>query len=109
MNAPGASAKALTTGPQPDARGYFGGEAGYGGRYIPETLMPACEELERAYLAAKNDPAFNRELETLFREYVGRPSPLTYAERMTSRVTHSEQLTPQDAPPSSGGNEVPSR
>ncbi|MCK6474490.1 MAG: tryptophan synthase subunit beta [Planctomycetes bacterium] len=83
MNAPGASAKALTTGPQPDARGYFGGEAGYGGRYIPETLMPACEELERAYLAAKNDPAFNRELETLFREYVGRPSPLTYAERMT--------------------------
>jgi len=68
---------------QPDARGFFGGAAGFGGRYIPETLMPACEELEREYLAARKDPAFVNALEKLLREYVGRPNPLTLAERMT--------------------------
>ncbi|GMV82700.1 MAG: tryptophan synthase beta chain 1 [Planctomycetota bacterium] len=70
-------------GVQPDARGYFGGADGFGGRYIPETLMPACEELERAYAAARNDPAFQRDLDELLREYVGRPNPLTLAARMT--------------------------
>jgi len=69
---------------QPDARGYFGGEAaGFGGRYVPETLMPACEELEREYRAACHDPTFVQALERLLREYVGRPNPLTFAERMT--------------------------
>jgi tryptophan synthase beta chain len=79
-----ADATQSATTAQPDARGFFGGEAsGFGGRFIPETLMPACEELEREYLAAKKDPAFVNELEKLFREYVGRPNPLTFAERMT--------------------------
>ncbi|MCW8132683.1 MAG: tryptophan synthase subunit beta [Planctomycetota bacterium] len=77
-----ATIKASTA--QPDARGFFGGEdGGFGGRYIPETLMPACEELERAYAEARKDPAFVAELESLFRSYVGRPNPLTFAERMT--------------------------
>ncbi|MCZ7645125.1 MAG: tryptophan synthase subunit beta [Planctomycetota bacterium] len=69
---------------QPDARGYFGGEDGFGGRYVPETLMPACEELEREYRAACADPAFKQEFEGLLREYVGRPNPLTFAARMSA-------------------------
>jgi tryptophan synthase beta chain len=64
----------------PDARGYFGI---YGGRYVPEILMPALEELERVYLEARADPAFHAEYERLLRDYVGRPSPLTYAARLT--------------------------
>lgn len=55
----------------------------HGGQYIPETLMNAVIELEEAYNHYKNDPEFNQELETLFREYAGRPSGLYYAEKMT--------------------------
>ncbi len=75
--------KSVTPYRQPDKRGYFGTEDDFGGRYIPETLMPACEQLEREYLAAKEDPEFARELDELLNEYVGRPNPLTLAERMT--------------------------
>ena len=64
----------------PDAKGYFGI---YGGRYVPEVLMPALEELERVYLEARADPAFQGELDRLLSDYVGRPSPLTYAARLT--------------------------
>jgi tryptophan synthase beta chain len=71
---------------QPDARGYFGGADGFGGRYVPETLMPACLELERAYAAAQKDPSFQQELDTLLSEYVGRPNPLTYAGRLTAEI-----------------------
>ena len=73
-----------TISAQPDARGYFGGEAGYGGRFVPETLMPACEELARHYAESKTDSAFKAELEGLLRDYVGRPNPLTYAARLTA-------------------------
>ena len=55
----------------------------HGGQYIPETLMNAVDELEKAYEYYKNDEEFNRELTTLFNEYAGRPSLLYYAERMT--------------------------
>ena len=55
----------------------------YGGQYIPETLMNAVIELEKAYDHYKNDPAFNKELSELFNEYAGRPSRLYYAARMT--------------------------
>ncbi|MGH2877836.1 MAG: tryptophan synthase subunit beta, partial [Solirubrobacteraceae bacterium] len=48
----------------------------YGGRYVPETLIPALDELERAWLAARDDPAYGSELHGLLRDYVGRPSPL---------------------------------
>jgi len=71
---------------QPDIRGFFGGEAGFGGRFIPETLMPACEELEREYQKARADPAFKAELDGLLRDYVGRPNPLTFAGRLTAEV-----------------------
>ena len=55
----------------------------HGGQYIPETLMNAVNELERAYNFYKNDEEFNSELESLFNEYAGRPSRLYYARRMT--------------------------
>ncbi|MFA4885398.1 MAG: tryptophan synthase subunit beta [Desulfotomaculaceae bacterium] len=64
----------------PDSRGYYGC---YGGRFVPETLMPALEELERAYRNIKSDPEFNRELEYYLKHYVGRPSPLYFAEGLT--------------------------
>ncbi|MEP7003417.1 MAG: tryptophan synthase subunit beta [Chloroflexota bacterium] len=54
----------------------------FGGQYIPETLMPAVAELEAAYLAARSDPAFGRELAGLLRDWVGRPTPLTDATRL---------------------------
>jgi tryptophan synthase beta chain len=64
----------------PDSRGRFGE---YGGRFVPETLMPALEELTAHYLRAKDDPEFQAELEYYLREYVGRPTPLYFAERLT--------------------------
>lgn len=64
----------------PDRMGRFGR---FGGKFVPETLMPALEQLEKAYLEAKDDPEFNREFEYYLREYVGRPSPLYFAERLT--------------------------
>ncbi|WP_315928351.1 tryptophan synthase subunit beta [Mesorhizobium sp. SP-1A] len=64
----------------PDERGGFGA---YGGRFIAETLMPTILELERACIAAKADPAFAAELDYYLKQYVGRPSPLFLAERLT--------------------------
>jgi tryptophan synthase beta chain len=74
----------LQTDLSPDKLGFFGGPSGYGGRYVPETLMPACQQLEQEYLSAKNDPAFVAELERLLSEYAGRPNPLTLAARLTA-------------------------
>ncbi len=65
----------------PDERGHFGI---YGGRFVAETLMPNVLELERAYAAAKADPAFQAELAGYLTHYVGRPSPLYFAERLTA-------------------------
>ena len=67
----------------PDAVGRFGD---YGGRYVAETLMPLVLELERAYAAAKADPAFQAELNGFLTHYVGRPSPLYFAERLTEHL-----------------------
>ena len=64
----------------PDEHGRFGL---YGGRFVAETLMPLILELERAYGEARRDPAFAAELEDLHKHYVGRPSPLYFAERLT--------------------------
>ena len=64
----------------PDASGRFGD---YGGRYVPETLMPLVHELDAAYKAAKADPTFQDELNGFLTHYVGRPSPLYFAERLT--------------------------
>jgi tryptophan synthase beta chain len=65
----------------PDGRGRFGD---YGGQYVPETLMPLVHELDAAYAAAKADPAFQAELNSFLTHYVGRPSPLYFAERLTA-------------------------
>ena len=65
----------------PDARGYFGS---YGGRYVPETLVEPVEELERAYFAAREDPAFQAELDRLLEHYVGRATPVYEARRLAA-------------------------
>ncbi len=67
----------------PDERGYFGR---FGGRFVPETLMAALEELEQAYREARSDPAFQAELNALLRHYVGRPTPLYHARRLSAAV-----------------------
>ncbi len=77
MNAP----NSLRT--QPDERGHFGD---FGGRYVAETLMPLVLDLEREYRAAKADPAFHAEFDDLLEHYVGRPSPLYFAPRLTAEL-----------------------
>jgi tryptophan synthase beta chain len=67
----------------PDDHGHFGL---YGGRFVAETLMPIILELETAYAAAKNDPGFRREMDGHLKDYVGRPTPLYFAERMTEHL-----------------------
>ncbi|WP_299307495.1 tryptophan synthase subunit beta [uncultured Croceicoccus sp.] len=68
---------------QPDDRGHFGQ---FGGRYVSETLMPLILDLDREYRAAKEDPAFDAEFQDLLTHYVGRPSPLYFAERLTEEL-----------------------
>ena len=58
----------------------------YGGRYVPETLMAALEELEHAYAQAQADPLFHAELDSLLADYAGRPTPLYLASRLTSQL-----------------------
>ena len=71
---------AIPTANLPDERGRFGD---FGGKFVPETLMAALAELEEAYAEVKHDPEFNSELDQLFRNYAGRPTPLYYAENLT--------------------------
>jgi tryptophan synthase beta chain len=77
----------------PDERGHFGL---YGGRFVAETLMPLVLELEAAYAEAKNDARFRREMDAYLKDYVGRPTPLYFAERMTEHL--------RDAAAAKGGN-----
>lgn len=72
---------------QPDALGRFGK---FGGKYVPETLMPALLELEQSFGQYCNDPDFQQELQQLMRDYVGRPSPLYFAERLTSHYAKAD-------------------
>src|SRR3954454_1539540 len=67
----------------PDAQGHFGP---YGGRYVPETLMHPLQELEAEYFRCQQDPEFQKELQYYLREFVGRPTPLYYAERLTREL-----------------------
>ena len=67
----------------PDTRGYFGV---YGGRFVPETLMPALAELEHAYTDAQNDKAFREEFARLCKDYIGRPTPLYHALQLSERI-----------------------
>jgi tryptophan synthase beta chain len=68
----------------------------YGGQYVPETLMPALSELEQAWLSAWDDPEFRRELNDLLRDYVGRPSPLYHASRLSEAAGHPIYLKRED-------------
>ncbi len=86
MNAPDSFRKqpdANSFRQMPDERGHFGD---YGGRYVAETLMPLVLDLEREYRTAQADPAFQAEFDDLLEHYVGRPSPLYFAERLTEAV-----------------------
>lgn len=73
----------LASSQVPDSAGRYGP---FGGRYIPETLVRALEELERQYEAAKADAAFQQQLNDLLKHYVGRPSPLYFAQRLSQRI-----------------------
>lgn len=72
---------------QPDSLGRFGK---FGGKYVPETLMPALLELEAAYYQHTQDPEFQQQLNELLRDYVGRPSPLYFAERLTAHYARPD-------------------
>lgn len=67
----------------PDSRGHFGL---FGGKYVPETLMSPLEELEQSYREAKHDPAFHAELQSYLKDYVGRPTPLYFASRLSEHL-----------------------
>ena len=69
--------------PFPDRHGHFGI---FGGKYVPETLMAPLQELERAYLSIKRDPLFQSELRSHLKDYVGRPTPLYFAKRLTEEL-----------------------
>ena len=79
----------------PDATGHFGQ---FGGRYVPETLMPALIELEEAYATLKDNPDFQKEFRYYLSEYVGRPNPLYYAERLTETARWCKNI-PQTGRP----------
>ena len=83
MNEFVSSSKTLETHPWPDQHGRYGA---YGGKFVPETLMYALDELEAAYLEAKEDPAFQSMLEGYLRDFVGRPTPLYFAERFSKEL-----------------------
>ncbi|CAN5263885.1 tryptophan synthase subunit beta [soil metagenome] len=75
--------RANTLRTQPDERGHFGE---FGGQYVAETLMPLILDLDQEYRAAKSDPAFAAQFDDLMEHYVGRPSPLYFAERLTEHL-----------------------
>jgi len=73
----------------PDAHGHFGP---YGGMFVPETLMAALTDLTAEYHKARNDPEFQKELDDLLHDYVGRPTPLYFAERLDSEAGRCQNL-----------------
>ncbi|MDZ7993189.1 MAG: tryptophan synthase subunit beta [Nostoc sp. EfeVER01] len=81
-----------STAQVPDTLGRFGR---FGGKYVPETLMPALAELETAYQQYRNDPGFQAELQQLLRDYVGRATPLYFAERLTAHYARPDRTGPQ--------------
>ena len=79
--------------PVPDARGRFGT---YGGRYVPEVLIPALDELDAAWRDLRVDPGFLGELGALLRDFVGRPTPVTYAARLSQELGYEVYLKRED-------------
>ncbi len=87
----------------PDERGHFGV---FGGRFVAETLMPLILELERAYEEAKKDPAFAAQIRDLHTHYVGRPSPLYFAERLTERCNGAKIYFKRDELNHTGAHKI---
>jgi tryptophan synthase beta chain len=87
----------------PDARGHFGQ---FGGRYVAETLMPLVLDLEKAYRAAQADPAFKAEFEDLLTHFVGRPSPLYFAERLTEKFNGAKIYFKRDELNHTGAHKI---
>jgi tryptophan synthase beta chain len=87
----------------PDARGHFGA---FGGRYVAETLMPLILALEHAYRAAKADPAFAAQMDNLMTHYVGRPSPLYFAERLTQHLNGAKIYLKRDELNHTGAHKI---
>jgi tryptophan synthase beta chain len=85
--------KAAVTTATPDARGRFGP---FGGRYVPEVLIPALDELAAAWDDLRDESAFRGELDALLRDFVGRPSPLTFASRLSDRLGYRVYLKRED-------------
>jgi tryptophan synthase beta chain len=83
----------MSTTTRPDARGRYGR---FGGRYVPEVLIPALDELTEAWERFKDDPEFRGQLDALLRDYVGRPSPLTYASRLSDELGYRIYLKRED-------------
>ena len=82
-----------TVGERPDGRGRFGS---FGGRYVPEVLIPALDELSEAWRRLRDDPGFRAELDALLRDYVGRPTPLTFASRLSGELGYRIHLKRED-------------
>ncbi len=89
--------------PVPDARGYFGK---YGGKFVPETLMPALDELEKAYAAAMADAAFKEEFDRLCRDYIGRPTPLYHARRLSAKKGGAQILLKREDLAHTGAHKI---
>jgi tryptophan synthase beta chain len=83
----------VSAGALPDARGRYGA---FGGRYVPEVLIPALDELTGAWERLKDDPGFRGELDALLRDYVGRPSALTFASRLSDELGYRVYLKRED-------------
>ena len=89
--------------PLPDAHGRFGQ---FGGKYAPETLMPALDELEAAYRDAQGDPAFRREIDRLARDYVGRPTPLYHAANLSAKAAGARILLKREDLAHTGAHKI---
>jgi tryptophan synthase beta chain len=87
----------------PDERGHFGE---YGGTFVPETLMPALAELESGYAAAKADPEFRERFDSLCRDYVGRPTPLYHARRLSRHTGGAEILLKREDLAHTGAHKI---
>jgi tryptophan synthase beta chain len=87
----------------PDIKGYYGN---FGGRYVPEVLIPALDELEAAYIGVKNSKAFWNEFEALSRNYSGRPTPIYFAERLSSRYGEAKILLKREDLTHTGAHKI---
>ena len=87
----------------PDARGYYGK---YGGKFVPETLMPALDELEKAYAEAMKDKGFTGEFDRLCRDYIGRPTPLYYARQLSGKKGGAQILLKREDLAHTGAHKI---